>query len=106
MTANVEAHLVSEADITTNIVDLVLKEERVEFAFEAHRFFDLMRNDKDIVRNYWGYHTNYTAGQSTSGQPGLNATGVLTRHDDTRLVFPIPSKEIDNNPLCEQNPGY
>ncbi len=106
MIANVDSHLVSEADITTNIVDLVLKEERVEFAFEAHRFFDLMRNDKDIVRNYWGYHTNYTAGQSTSGQPGMNAVGVFTSHDDTRLVFPIPSKEIDNNPLCEQNPGY
>ena len=106
MTANVDAHLYTEADVTGDPVDFVLKETRVEFAFEAHRFFDLMRNDKDIVRNFWGYHTNYTAGQSTSGKPGLDAVGVFTRHDDTRLVFPIPSKEIDNNPLCEQNPGY
>ena len=106
MTANVDAHLYTEADVTGDPVDFVLKETRVEFAFEAHRFFDLMRNDKDIVRNFWGYHTNYTAGQSTSGKPGLDAAGVFTSHDDTRLVFPIPSKEIDNNPLCEQNPGY
>ena len=103
MTANVDAHLYTEADVTGDPVDFVLKEKRVEFAFEAHRFFDLMRNDKDIVRDFWGYHTNYTAGQSTSGKPGLDA---VPRHDDTRLVFPIPSKEIDNNPLCEQNPGY
>ena len=106
MTANVDSHLYTEADIETDIVDLVLKEARVEFAFEAHRFFDLMRNGKDIVRNFWGYHTNYTAGQSTSGKPGMNAVGVYTKNDDTRLVYPIPSKEIDNNNLCEQNPGY
>jgi len=106
MTANVDSHLYTESDITTNIVDLVLKETRVEFAFEAHRFFDLMRNDKDIVRNYWGYHTQYTAGQSTAGKPGLNADGVTTKNNDTRLVYPIPSLEINNNSLCEQNPGY
>ncbi len=106
MTANVDSHLYTEADITTDIVDLVLKEDRVEFAFEAHRFFDLMRNDKDIVRDYWGYHTSYAVGQSTSAAPGRSLPGVFTAHDDNRLVYPIPSKEIDNNPLCEQNPGY
>ena len=106
MTANAEAHLYTESDIKTDIVDLVLKETRVEFAFEAHRFFDLMRNGKDIVRDYWGYHTQYAAGQSTAGKPALTAPGVTTKNSDTRLVFPIPSLEINNNQICEQNPGY
>ena len=106
MTANAEAHLYTESDIKTNIVDPVLKEARVEFAFEAHRFFDLMRNDKDIIRDYWGYHTQYAAGQSTAGKPALTAPGVTTKNSDTRLVFPIPSLEINNNRICEQNPGY
>ena len=106
LTANVNSHLYTESDIKTNIVDLVLKETRVEFAFEAHRFFDLMRNDKDIVRDYWGYHTNYTAGQSISSKPSLSAPGIVTKCTDPRLIFPIPTKERDNNLLCEQNDGY
>ncbi|MDD4500207.1 MAG: RagB/SusD family nutrient uptake outer membrane protein [Bacteroidales bacterium] len=100
--------LYTAADLNgTTIVDLVLKEARVEFSFEAHRFYDLMRNGKDIVRNYWGFHIlTYTPGQSTSTLPGLNTQGVFTPNNYDRLIFPIPKQEVGNNPLCEQNPGY
>jgi len=41
-------------NITENTIqDVVLKERRIELAFEGHRIFDLMRNGKDLVRNYW-----------------------------------------------------
>lgn len=107
MTANVEEHLYTAQDIPAGgILDLVLKEKRVEFAFEGHRIFDLLRNDKDIIRDYWGYHTNYTVGTSTTAKPDLSLEGVTTPYDYDRLVFPIPTQEINNNPSCKQNAGY
>ena len=91
----------------TNILDLVLKERRVEFVFEGFRFFDLLRNGKDIVRNYWGYQLeSFVPGQNTSSLPGLDVKGVVTPANYDRLIFPIPTQEISNNDLCEQNPGY
>lgn len=106
MLADAESYLYTENDIETNAVDLVLKEKRNEFAFEGHRYFDLMRNKKDIIRDFWGYHTNYTAGQATTSKPSTSLPGIVTKCDDNRLVFPIPTQEIDNNPECVQNPGY
>ena len=106
MLANASSHLWTAADVTTNMVDLVLKEKRNEFSFEGFRFFDLMRNNKDILRDYWGYHTNYTAGQSTASKPTTDMPGILTKCTDPKLIFPIPTQEIDNNSECEQNDGY
>lgn len=101
----------TENDITTDIVDLVLDETRREFCFEAHRVFDLLRNNKDIVRNYWGFHTDYKGAgtvDTENTKPGLEAKGVVTSHTYEKLVYPIPTQEIVNNPLCtnQQNPGY
>lgn len=95
-------------DVTSSsIIDVVLKERRIELCFEANRFFDLRRNGMDIVRNYWGYQLpSFTPGQNTSTLPGLSVEGVVTDADYSRLVFPIPNTEIINNPLCEQNEGY
>lgn len=105
--SSIDDFLYTSADIKTDIVDLTLKEKRVEFCFEAHRFYDLVRNGKDIVRNYWGYHIlTYTPGQSISTLPGLNTPAVLTANSYERLVFPIPTQEVANNDQCEQNPGY
>lgn len=105
---NLDEFMYTTADLSNiSILDLVLKEKRVEFSFEAHRFFDLMRNGKDIVRNYWGFHIKtYTPGQSTSSLPGLNTQGVLTPNTYERLILPIPTQEVSNNPFCEQNDGY
>lgn len=106
MKENASKYAYTAADIETNIVDLVLKEKRVEFPFEGHRFFDLMRNGKDLVRDYWGFHTTYTAGQSIASKPSLSAEGIVIKNNDPMLVFPIPTLEINNNPMCEQNEGY
>ena len=53
------------------ILDVVLKERRIELAFEGHRIFDLLRNGKDIVRNYWGFHLDSYNGVPASSEPGL-----------------------------------
>ena len=91
----------------TTLVDFVLKERRVEFCFEGFRYFDLLRNGKDFVRNYWGYHLNsFVPGQSTSSLPGTSVAGVTTKADYDRLIFPVPTQEIINNGECKQNQGY
>src|SRR5262249_54379705 len=37
-------------------LDVVLKERRLELAFEGHRTFDVYRNKLQMSRMYWGYH--------------------------------------------------
>lgn len=64
--------------------DIMLQERRVEFAFEGHRWFDLLRSGKVIE--------------------------IMTLHgknlDIHNLLFPIPAGEIQVNPKLVQNPGY
>jgi len=69
------------ATITTQqaLLDAVLRERRVEFAMEGHRFFDLRRMGR---------------AEQVLGIPA------------TRLLFPIPQAERDVNPNLQQNPGY
>lgn len=59
-------------------------ERRVEFAFEFHRFFDLVRTGRAI--------------------DVMKAKGYAINQDN--LLFPIPLSTIDVNPKITQNPGY
>ena len=61
------------------LLDAVLKERRLELAFEGHRFFDLRR-----------------LGQAQS---------KLQIAAD-KLLLPLPQAEMDVNPNLVQNPGY
>jgi hypothetical protein len=88
---------------TANIVDVVLNERRIELAFEGHRIFDLLRNGKDIIRNYWGYHLDTYNGVPGDGDPGLSTGGVFSLASNPRLIYPIPSGEISTNSLCVPN---
>jgi hypothetical protein len=63
----------------------VLKQRRIELAFEGHRFFDLKRRGVDIVK---------TAPYST------------LLYNDFKLLANIPTRELDTNPKLEQNFGY
>ncbi|MEL6133980.1 MAG: RagB/SusD family nutrient uptake outer membrane protein, partial [Bacteroidota bacterium] len=64
--------------------ETILHERRVEFAFEGQRWFDLLRSGR--------------------------AVEILTLHGKNpsvnRLLFPIPSAELQINTKLEQNPGY
>ena len=86
-----------------NILDIVLRERRIELSFEGHRIFDLVRNGRDLVRNYWGYHLDSYNGIPGGSEPGLSASGVLIHPNDARVVYPIPSSEISTNKLCVPN---
>lgn len=68
---------------TTSKSDLLLwieNERRLEFAFEAHRWFDLVRTGR--------------------------AQQVLGIGESFRLLLPIPYSQILADPALKQNPGY
>lgn len=67
--------------------DAVLKERRVEFVNEGIRWYDLVRTGNLI--------TFVKRAKGDKANPQL-----------FNLVFPIPQRELDNNPNLTQNPNY
>jgi starch-binding outer membrane protein, SusD/RagB family len=65
------------------LFDEIIRQRMLEFAFEGHRFFDLKRLGRDIVKS--------------------PSNIVFT---DDRILAPIPQGEIDGNPNMAQNNGY
>lgn len=65
------------------LLEEILIERRKEFAFEGHRFFDLKRYGRDIIK-----------------QQGNVAFA------DFRILANIPQNEVDGNNNLEQNAGY
>lgn len=65
------------------LLRIIEKERRIEFAFEGHRWFDLVRT-----------------GRAIAVLPNVNGVN--------QTLFPIPSDEIqtNNHPGMTQNPGY
>lgn len=70
---------------STQLIDAIFRERRLELAFEGHRWFDLKRKGRDITK------------------AGLSATVPYT---DVRLIGPLPIGEIQLNRNLRQNPGY
>ena len=66
--------------------DSVLKERRLELAFEGHRRYDLLRTGRLIER--------------------LNKQNPAIKVQPFHTLFPIPQDERDANPLLTQNEGY
>lgn len=85
-----------------SLLDIVLEERRIELAFEGHRTFDLFRNKRNLVRDYWGYHL---IGLKESDVDYSEPAPVeIIPYDDPRNIYYIPENEIRLNPLCSQNP--
>ncbi len=68
------------------ILDAIDQERRYEFAFEAHRWFDLTRT-----------------GRYMTLIPLLDPTIKVDEHEN---LFPIPVAQLDLDDKLEQNPGY
>ncbi len=77
-------------------IDDLRNERRLELAMEGHRWFDLCR---------WGIVKDvmdaYKTGENSAVQAEMS-TFELNHHE----LLPIPSAEIELNPLMDQNPGY
>lgn len=76
------------------MLDALLKERRLELAFEGQRWFDLVRLDKvEEVMN--------SVCSRDSGRKGL-----LYSYDKNSYRLPIPQSVIDANDNIKQNQGY
>ena len=74
----------------------ILKERRVELAFEGHRYIDLKR---------LAAKAGVTMDRNrTDDRPGIAVTNLP--NGDYRYTLPIPLAEIAGNPNIQQNPGY
>ncbi|GAC1369789.1 MAG: hypothetical protein NVSMB30_07920 [Hymenobacter sp.] len=62
----------------------ILRERKLELAFEGFRLGDLKRNKESVT----------------------DPKGVVLAWNSPRLVFPIPLREINVNPNLTQNEGY
>ncbi|MET7001618.1 RagB/SusD family nutrient uptake outer membrane protein [Chitinophaga defluvii] len=86
-------------------LDIVLKERRIELAFEGHRNFDVYRNKRDLNRTYWGYHLPglKESDIDLSVNPG-NYPNMIVKWNAPRIIYYIPIDEVQTNTLCTQNP--
>ena len=80
------AEAADNAMTQAQLLEEILRQRRIEFAFEGHRFFDLKRLGRDLIKP-----------QSTGGNLVFS---------DLRILPSIPQGEIDGNPNLKQNFGY
>ncbi len=72
---------------------LIMEERHAEFAWEGTRYFDLIR---------WGMAETMVPQATLFGEVRDARVFQAPKHD----LWPIPQKEIDQNPNLTQNPGY
>lgn len=89
------------------------KERRFEFAFENHRFFDLVRTKRFIPVMEAHYETEQIPNAANGNLSGYytdqgNAGSYLAdrKLKDWQLLLPIPLSVISSNESITQNPGY
>jgi len=97
--------LINTVPAGETLLDVVLKERRLELAFEGHRLFDLLRNNQNIVRQYWGYHIPglNIADIDLDNPPTSGYDNLEINYNSPRVLYYIPIDEILTNSLCEQN---
>jgi hypothetical protein len=74
-----------------SVLEVVLEERRLELAFEAHRPYDLFRNNLPMIRAYPGFH-------------GTNQFDQTILPTNTQVINFIPERETGLNPNLTQNP--
>ncbi|RNL77836.1 RagB/SusD family nutrient uptake outer membrane protein [Sinomicrobium pectinilyticum] len=74
-----------------DVLDVVLDERRLEFAYEGHRKFDVFRNDRVMDRRYPGTHLNG------------NNPYYEVQPTDNRVIEYIPENQINAQPSLIQN---
>ena len=75
------------ADLAAVSLEDIIDERRKEFFLEGHRRMDLLRNGLPLR----------PVGDPQASEAGFGAD---------RTIFPVPSRERENNPNLVQNPGY
>ncbi|WP_442591755.1 RagB/SusD family nutrient uptake outer membrane protein [Pedobacter sp. AW31-3R] len=84
----------------------IMLERQIELAFENKRWLDLVRTGTAIqVMNAQGAKLKANP-QAYYYPAGVTPTADAYKVTATRLIFPIPNREIRLNPILTQNPGY
>ena len=88
--------------VTTSTISLdrILQERRVELFGEGQRYFDLIRNNREIVR--------YTDDNNIGWNQLLQPYARSYNRNFYKAILPIPNREIIANPNIagQQNPEY
>lgn len=74
------------------ILQAIWDEQQLEFAYEGHSFFDIIRTGQALTRFV--------------NMPRLNAPAFVTLTDINRVLFPMPLFEINANTNIIQNEAY
>jgi len=80
----------------------ILNERRLELAFEAQRWDDLVRLGVATTVMKGLTEVKYTCNNGTPSAP----IPIVYNCDKNHWLMPIPQSEINNNPNLTQNPGY
>jgi starch-binding outer membrane protein, SusD/RagB family len=87
--------------------EAILKERRVELAFENHRFFDLQRtNTPSQLAALMNAHGAREKANPTVARPGLAFNELDYVYSDFEYLLPIPAPQILINAKLTQNEGY
>jgi len=85
----------------------VLKERRLELAFENHRWFDLKRTktpeELAVFLNAYG---EFEKSNPTTTRSGIPFSAGDYKFEPHEVLFPIPANERRINPALTQNDGY
>lgn len=92
---------------TADFQAALLKERRLEFAFENQRLFDLIRFGQAVSTMQAHYAAEYSAYYSRFS-PTIPLATLQANVTQDKLLLPIPQREIDTNTEIKipQNPGY
>ena len=87
--------------------EAVMKERRVELAFENHRWFDLKRTmTPEELADFMNAYGEVEKSDPTTDRGGIPFSAGDFRFEPYEALFPIPNDEILINPNLTQNPGY
>lgn len=85
----------------------VLKERRVELAFENHRWFDLKRTKTpEELADFLNAYGAIEKANPTTSRGGIPFTPGDYQFSLDEVLFPIPANERRINPALTQNTGY
>ncbi len=87
--------------------DAIIKERRVELAFENHRWFDLQRiYTPTQLAAFMNEHGAREKANPTVARPGLAFNNTDYVYSDFEYLLPIPAPQILINAKLTQNEGY
>jgi hypothetical protein len=87
--------------------EAVLKERRIELAFENHRWFDLKRTmTAEELASFLNAYGVFEKSDPTTDRGGIPFSSADFQFAPHEALFPIPADQLRINGNLTQNPGY